>query len=241
MPQRPTDLPRNRCHSFNLDGPTMSEKILLLIRHGATPANTARPYTLQGLLPDPDLNEEGLRQAEAAARAVARWPLTRIFTSPLRRAQQTAQVIADQRGLPLEVVPALVEVDVGLWSGLTWEEVERRWPNEHRAFHDDPERHGYLKGENLGQVRDRVLPELQALIDRSPESAVLVVSHGVVNRVLLAHWIGIPLRYARQLPQDNGGINVVRIHQNQVKVRTVNAADHLFPETDQPTAGYRAA
>ncbi len=215
----------------------MSEKTLLLVRHGATPANTARPYTLQGLLPDPDLNDEGLRQAQATAGALARWPLARVITSPLRRALQTAQVIAHHLCLPIEVVNTLVEVDVGLWSGLTWEEIERRWPDAHRDFHADPERHGYVMGENLAQVRDRVLPVLPPLLERCPESTVLLIGHGVVNRVLLAHWLGIPLRHARQLPQDNGGINVVTLQHGKAKVRTVNAADHLYPVPDQPIAG----
>jgi broad specificity phosphatase PhoE len=214
----------------------MSEKTLLLVRHGATAANVARPYTLQGLLPDPDLNAVGIQQAEAVARALGRWPLARVISSPLRRALQTAQVVADHLTLPVEVAPLLVEVDIGLWSGLTWHEVERRWPAEHHAFHTDPEQHGYVSGENLGQVRDRVLPCISSLLDACPEPNVLIVGHGVVNRILLAHWLGIPLAHARKLPQDNGGISLVSFAPHP-KVRTVNAADHLSFTSDQPTAG----
>src|SRR5205823_3711312 len=77
------------------------------------------------------------------------------------------------------------------------------------AFHDDAERHGYLGGETLPQVRDRVLPAIGRIVAAHPGGTVVVVGHGVVNRVLLAHWLGLPLRYSRQLPQDNAGYSVV--------------------------------
>ena len=55
----------------------------------------------------------------------------------------------------------------------------------------------------------------------------LVVGHGLVNRVLLAHWLGLPLRLARRLPQDNAGLNLIEFHGLDAKVRTVNAVGHL--------------
>jgi broad specificity phosphatase PhoE len=203
------------------------EKTLILVRHGATQANLSRPYTLQGLRPDGALAREGVVQAQAAARALRRRPVQRVYCSPLRRARQTAELIAAGREVPVEVEGALAEADVGLWSGLTWAEVERRWPEPCRAFRDDPETHGYLGGENLAQVRDRVLPAIARLLAVSPERTLVVVGHGVVHRVLLAHWLGLPLSCARRLPQDNGGISVVTYRAGVAGVRTVNAVAHL--------------
>ena len=199
---------------------------LILVRHGATAANLAKPYTLQGSRPDSELVAVGVLEARAAARALAGFRAVRVYCSPLRRARATAEIIAARLGVPVEVEGGLIEADVGEWSGLTWEEVGRRWPREHAAFHDDAERHGYLGGETLPQVRDRVLPAIGRIVAAHPGGTVVVVGHGVVNRVLLAHWLGLPLRYSRQLPQDNARYSVVEFRAGAAKVRTVNVAGH---------------
>jgi broad specificity phosphatase PhoE len=200
---------------------------VILARHAATAANVQHPYLLQGLLPDSELVALGYDQAQAVAAALRGYAVAKIYSSPLKRAVQTAEMIATACGAVLALEPALVEADLGAWTGLSWPEVERRWPSEYRAFHDDAERHGYLGGENLAQVRDRALPVLQRLADRHRGETVAVVSHGGVLRALLAHWIGLPLRYARRIPQDNGGFSIVEIGPSQVEVRTVNVARHL--------------
>lgn len=200
---------------------------LLLVRHGATPANLRRPYTLQGLRPDSDLAPEGVAQARAAGLALRSFPVATIYASPLQRAWRTAQLIREEIHAPLVVEPGLVEIDTGDWTGLTWQEIERRWPTEAQTFHDDSERNGYLGGENLGQLLDRLLPVIERFVPRHPGETIVVVSHGVVNRVLLAHWLGIPLRFARRLPQDNAAFNVISLDEKGGKVRTVNQAGHL--------------
>ncbi|MBY0232208.1 MAG: histidine phosphatase family protein [Gemmataceae bacterium] len=185
------------------------------MRHAATAGNIRKPYTIQGLRPDSELCPEGAAQA----RAVRLPPLAAAYCSPLARARETARIVA---GTAVEE-PGLLEVDVGEWSGLTWAEIASRWPAEHAAFEADAERHGYHGGENLAQVRDRVLPCIERLAARHAGETVLAVSHGVVNRVLLSHWMGIPLRWARKLPQDNTGMNIIDWHDGAAKVRTVNA------------------
>jgi probable phosphoglycerate mutase len=215
----------------------VSRTVLILVRHGATLANVHRPYLLQGLRPDLDLIDAGRAQARAAALALRDYPIEALYCSPLRRAAQTAQAIGDALGLQAIEHAGLLEADLGEWAGLTWPEVERRWPAESRAFHEDAEAHGYLGGENLAQVRDRVLPAVDELAARHAGATVAAVGHGVVNRVLLAHWLGLPLRCARRVPQDNGGFSVVELDGGRAEVRTVNAARHL----DGLRAGGRAA
>jgi broad specificity phosphatase PhoE len=201
----------------------LTTTVLILVRHGATRANVERPYTIQGLRPDSDLIDAGVVQAKATGQALQSYPIVHAYCSPLTRARQTAEVLADFLRVPLDVEPALVEADVGRWVGLTWAEIEQRWPAEYRAFHDDPERHGYPGGENLGQVRGRVLPAVEGLVARHRGETVLVVGHGLTNRVLLAHWLGLPLRYARQIPQDNAAFSAIEFRGAAVRVRTVNA------------------
>jgi broad specificity phosphatase PhoE len=205
----------------------VSETTLFLVRHGATRANVVRPYVLQGLRPDSELIDLGVSQAQAAASALRSHPVTAVYCSPLKRARRTAEWIAAGFHLPAVVEEGLVEIDAGLWSGLSWEEIGQKWPEEFRAFQADAERHGYLGGDNLATVRDRALPTIENLVARHPGETVVAVAHGVVNRVLLAHWLNLPLRFARRLPQDNAGINVVTFNDDETRVRTVNAIEHL--------------
>ena len=209
-------------------GGSLQSSNLILIRHGATAANVCRPHVLQGLRPDSELIDQGREQARMAGLALRNLPVTAIYATPLKRTLETARLIAQPSGLAVAIEEALVECDVGDWTGLSWPEIERRWPTEHRAFHEDAERHGYPGGENLAQVRDRALPAIERLAARHAGQTFVVVSHGVVNRVLLAHWIGIPLRYARQIPQDNAALTTIEFRTDRAYVRTVNCVGSLM-------------
>ena len=200
---------------------------LLLVRHGATSENTARPYRIQGALPDNELNAVGLAQVHAASGALSHHSIAGIYCSPLKRARTSANIIATTLSVPVEVVEGLVEVDVGLWSGLSWEEIEQQWPAEYRNFHENAGDNCYLGGENLTQLRDRTLPVIDRLVARHPAETLVIVGHGVINRVLLAHWLGIPLRHARRLPQDNAAITSIEFQDGLAKVITINATAHL--------------
>jgi broad specificity phosphatase PhoE len=205
----------------------MPDTTLLLVRHGATLANLLRPYTLQGLRPDSELDSVGIAQAEATAQALRSYPIVQVYCSPLRRSRRTAEIIAAALNVPLSVEEGLAEADVGEWTGLTWEEVERRWPEEFRAFHDNPERYGYLGGEDLREVGGRSLPVIERIVARHEGKTILAVSHGTVNRVLLASFLGMPLRRAREIPQDNGAFNVIEFKGATTRVQVINAVAHL--------------
>src|SRR5262249_17586713 len=205
----------------------MSDTTLLLVRHGATRANLQRPYTLQGLRPDSELDAVGIVQAGATAQALRSYPIVQVYCSPLRRARHTAEILAATLEVPLAVEEGLGEADVGEWTGLTWEEVEHRWPKEFRAFHDNPELNGYLGGENLRGVASRSLPVVERIVARHAGQTILAVGHGTVNRALLASFLGKPLRRARDIPQDNGAINVIEFKGTAPMVKTVNTIAHL--------------
>lgn len=206
----------------------LSETTLILVRHGATAANLTRPYRLQGLRPNSKLAPNGKRQAEALGQALASFPIARVYASPLSRARATAEYVAAAHRLSVTIEKGVIEADVGKWTNLSWPDIEKRWPCECAAFHKAPERVGYLGGENLNDVRARVLPCIARLIARHKGEMIAVVSHGVVNRMLIAGWLNLPLKHSRQIPQDNAAYNVIEFHEGKAKVRTVNATAHLL-------------
>lgn len=201
--------------------------LALLVRHGATVNNVCYPVKLQGCGSDLPLSAEGLRQAEETSRCLATTALAAVYCSPLLRARQTAEAIARLRGLEVQTVAELTEVDVGQWEGRTWEEVQRQWPDVHAAYMDDPGLMPYLGGESFLQVQQRAHPALQQLLETHPGQLIAVVTHNVVNRVLLAPLLGVPLKLARGIHLDNCGICVLRHRGGITKLITLNSVLHL--------------
>ena len=201
--------------------------LLYLIRHGATPNNEAHPPRLQGRRVDAGLSAQGRRQAWHTARWLAGQGLDAVYASPLLRARQTAEEIAKLQGLAVELVDDLMEVDVGRWEGLTWEKIEKDYPEAYRLFMTDASVHPYLDGENLTAVQARTIPAMARLTATDIGRRVAVVAHNVVNRAYLAHLLDVPVRHYRSIPQDNCGINVIQCADGKAKLVTVNAVWHL--------------
>ena len=204
--------------------------LLYLIRHGATANNAMKPPRLQGRRTDPELSEPGREQAAQTASWLDGKKLDAVYSSPLLRARQTADAIAKSRGFCVRVDDDLIEVDVGRWEGLAWEDIERRDPEAYRLFMSDAAVHPYLGGENLSVVQSRVIPAITALMAENPGRHVAVVAHNVVNRAYLTHLMGIPLRSYRSIPQENCGVNLIHHARGKTKLLSVNAVWHLLEE-----------
>lgn len=200
---------------------------MLLIRHGATANNDAVPPRLQGARSDPPLSDAGMRQADRLADFLARLPIREVFSSPLLRARQTAECIARVHCKTTSVVEQLHEIDCGRWEGLTWDDVERQWPEHYRDFVADPVHVPYLGGENLLDVERRVAPALRRLADDHRGKMIVVVAHNMVNRCYLAHHLRTPLADYRKIVQENGGINLIRCSGDAVRIVMINSLWHL--------------
>lgn len=206
---------------------TEKPTFLYLIRHGATEANERVPYILQGNAIDLPLSPTGERQAVAVADFLRTLPITRLYSSAMRRATQTAQAIGSSLGLSLIPLEKLHECNVGHWEGKDWGTIQREFPNEHAQFAENPAVHPYFGGESYGNVFERVRPVLdQLLIDHAGEH-IAVVTHNVVNRVYAAHLLGLEIRLAAKLRQANGCINLVRRHAGRTELLTYNSTFHL--------------
>ena len=203
---------------------------LYLVRHGATANNRARPPRLQGRRTDPELSDEGQRQARATGRLLDQAHIDAVYSSPLLRARQTAQAVAGPHGLSVDVVEDLVEVDVGQWDGRSWEEIEQTDPEAYRLFMADASVHPYLGGENMSVIQDRVVPAFERLMAESRGRVIVAVGHNVVNRVYLSHLLHVPLARYRRVPQDNCGVNLLHFRNGRVKAVTINAVGHLEDE-----------
>ncbi|HLY66300.1 MAG TPA: histidine phosphatase family protein, partial [Chloroflexota bacterium] len=156
----------------------------MLARHAESEWNANGVY--QGRL-DPGLSELGLRQAEGLRDRLATAELAAVYSSPLQRAWRTAEIVAGTHGLEPLARPELTDVDHGEWSGMPRTEVADRWPELYREWHEHPARVRFPGGESLLEVRDRALSFLALARQRHAEGNLLVITHGEVLQLLLAH------------------------------------------------------
>jgi probable phosphoglycerate mutase len=146
---------------------------ILLARHGETDWN--REGRFQGWA-DPPLNATGRAQAVDLSVQLMAEELAAVYSSPLRRAYETAEVVAASRGLEPVTVDALREVDVGSWSGLSRAEIEQRFPEQYARWLDYGQ--GWEDGETYEQMVDRVVGALQELAEARDGERILAVTHG---------------------------------------------------------------
>lgn len=182
---------------------------LFLLRHGATRLNLEKPYRLQGSEVDEPLAPLGIEQAAAAAQLLQAVPLSAVYSSPLKRAMDTAYIVSKPHALNVVAVPDLREGSVGRWENRTWDDIKATEPEAYQRFIDNPGEHGYAGGENFTQVLKRVRPVLHELLQKHQGQSIAVVGHQIVNRVLCADLLGLGMTPARTMKFANGGITVI--------------------------------
>jgi broad specificity phosphatase PhoE len=177
---------------------------IVLARHGETDWN--RDNRFQGNA-DPPLNDAGREQSRALADRLTGDGIAAVYASPLRRARETAEIVAERLELPVSTVEPLREIDVGEWSGLTRSEIEERFPEAFARWLDYA--HGWQHGETYDQLGERVLPALLDLANRHDGERILVVTHGGPIRAVAAYVAGIGYGEARRAATVVGNCAVV--------------------------------
>ncbi|NNK79304.1 MAG: histidine phosphatase family protein [Litoreibacter sp.] len=173
---------------------------LFLLRHGETEWNLER--RLQGQLDSP-LTEQGILQARQQAEILSGLSLPadlRAFCSPLGRARQTAEIALGPLGLNPDLEPGLSEVGLGLWQGVCWDDIARRWPKLYAASDNFFLRSLAAPG---GESHAAILERLLQFLGRLSGPAV-IVSHGVVLNVLRGLACDLHLEEQAQLTQAQG-------------------------------------
>lgn len=155
---------------------------LVVLRHGQTQWNVERRF--QGFS-DVALNAKGIEQAQAAGRVLAGHGFDAVYSSPLRRALVTAELVVP--GADILVDDRLMEINVGSWAGLTWEQITSMLPSYESKYANGIDFRRSPTGETLADVVARGLPAVEEIAERHAGQRVLIVSHGLLlNRVLHA-------------------------------------------------------
>jgi broad specificity phosphatase PhoE len=196
---------------------------LILARHGETSWNAEKVFRGRA---DVGLNELGVRQAELLAKYLSNWELEAIYSSPLKRALDTANTVARYQKATLRIAEGLTDIDFGKWQSLTEPEVRGLYPDLFDEWHNNPHKVRMPGGEGLEDVRMRAIEVVNSIISRH-QGHVLLVSHRVVLKVLICHLLGLDNSHFWNIRQDVCGITIFDYADARFILTRHNDTSHL--------------
>ncbi len=195
--------------------------LIYFVRHAKTTWNELGLW--QGISDIP-LSAEGVKQAEKLAKRFSKVQLDSIYTSPLLRSYQTAEIIALKHGKKPIIDELLTECRIDLWNGLTMEETLKRFPKEYEQWAKNP--NAQIDGvESLGEVTKRIKIFFQKLISQNFEN-VVVVSHALVLRMLISWILGLQMPNHTNFKLENASVTAVQV-SSKPKILYLNDMCHL--------------
>jgi broad specificity phosphatase PhoE len=182
--------------------------LLLLIRHGEN--DYSKKGRFAGRLPGIHLNERGKHQADELGKALSETPLRAIYSSPLERALETAEPIAQIRGLKTIQEPGLLESDIGKWQGQSIRRlaITKYW----RIIQQAPSRAGHPEGETFLQTQTRITTTLDTICrNYKPRDIIACVFHADPIKLAVAHYLGLPLDHFQRLACDTASVTMLAV------------------------------
>ncbi|MEU7605693.1 bifunctional RNase H/acid phosphatase [Streptomyces sp. NPDC041003] len=210
-------------------GPDMgAPATFVLLRHGETALTPQKRFSGSGG-GDPELSPAGRAQAAAVAQALAaRGTVQTIISSPLRRCRETAQAVADRLGLAVTVEEGLREVNFGAWEGLTFAEVQERFPDDLQAWLDSPRAAPTGGGESFTAATRRISATRDRLLAAHAGRTVLLVTHVTPVKILVRLALGAPPEALFRMELSAASLSAVAYYADgNASVRLLNETSHL--------------
>ncbi len=205
----------------------------LLIRHGEN--DYVKTGRLAGRTPGVHLNARGQQQAAELGEALKDAPLAAIYSSPLERAVETAQPIARARGLEIQLLPSLMDTDIGDWQGAELKKLYKlpEWKTVQQA----PSRFRFPGGESFAEQQVRLVNEIERLNKRhAAHEAVALVFHADPIKMVLAYYLGMPLDHFQRLACSTGSVTVLHLSEQGANLIKHNLTPPFKLEIPQPPA-----
>jgi probable phosphoglycerate mutase len=194
---------------------------ILLIRHAS---HDLLGRELVGRRSGVTLSRAGSAEAEALAERLARHAISLVFASPRERAMGTAKPIAERHGLEVQIAPELDEVDFGMWTGLSFTELDQDplWHrfNRKRAITRIP------GGESMAEVAARMTGFLRNLTARQGDGDIAIIGHGDPLRVAVASLLGLPIEAMLRLEIAPASISIIRMEGQEPRLELLNDRGH---------------
>jgi len=196
---------------------------LIITRHGETDWNIGEVF--RGRL-DMELNETGFAQAEALGHHLADFDVEAVYSSPLKRALDTARAVAVYHGLEVNITPGLVDFNYGLWQGMSHNDVREKHSDQYQRWLTAPHTVTMPDGESLDDVTQRARKAVDDIV-AGHEGTVVLVSHRVINKVLICSLLDLDNSHFWNIRQDVTGMTTFEYGGGQFILTRHNDTSHL--------------
>lgn len=181
---------------------------------------------------DVALSKEGKAQLELIAARMSNVDLRAVYASDLVRSQSVAEAVAKSQNprRKVDVSPAFRELNLGQWEGMSYQDLERKYPDDLQARMENLPEFVIPGGESVVQMAERVIPAFQEMINANMGHRICLVAHAGVNRVILAKILGAPLDRIFRFDQQYACLNVIDVFEDGIPlVRSINQPlEHPF-------------
>ena len=197
---------------------------IILIRHGETDWNTQQVFRGRADVP---LNKVGMAQAEAVGASLHNSDIGALYSSPLSRALDTAHLLTKGRNLEIALEESFIDIDFGAWQGLSHQKVKEEYTDLYTTWLRSPHKVTFPNGESLEEVEVRSKKALEKIVENNPGRTVAIVSHRVVNKVLLCSLVGLDLSHFWYIRQDTCAVNSFEYKDGNYYLTLLNDTCHL--------------
>ncbi len=197
---------------------------IYLIRHGETEWN--REEIFRGRA-DISLNTIGFREAELIGEYLKGMDIHVVYSSPLSRARETARRIAQVFNLKVQPLEGMIDMNFGRWEGRPLKEVQVHEEELYQQWKERPHQVRFPGGESLDEVRIRAMDTLEGVVQAHHGKNIVLVSHRVINRVIISGILGLDNSHFWQIGQDPAAINLIQFKEGKFILSLLNETCHL--------------
>ena len=222
---------------------------LFLVRHGLSSFN--KKGLIQGRIDESYLTDEGYNQAKLTGNILNEIKFDRIYSSPLKRAAETAREIEKcfKENFDINYDDNLLEVDLNKWSGLTSDEIKRKYKDSYLIWKNDPEK---LELKNKDDIAYKPIQDLfgqaQQFIENiqkqnKDNQNILIIAHNAILRCLILYLLNKPNKGFRKIKLDNASISIINISSSKTsfnpQIECLNQTSHLNQKIPNKIASSR--
>lgn len=198
---------------------------IMLIRHGNTDWNVEEIFRGRA---DVELNEVGVKQAQLLAQYLEAVPIEAVYSSPLKRALKTAEIVAAPHHVDASPTEELIDFDYGEWQGLSRDTIKEKYNALYAEWLNNPHLVKVPEGESLDDVSRRVINFVKQVIVKH-QGAVVLVSHRVIHKVMICALLGLDNSHFWNIRLDTCGITTFVYEKNRFVLTRHNDTSFLKP------------
>lgn len=197
---------------------------IYLLRHGQSEWNLLGKVQGQS---DIELNDKGIEQAQKAAKVFLDKEIDAIYSSDLKRAYQTAEIVGDKLNLKVNTLCGIREMNFGTWEGLPIETIEKDHIDHYKLWRTEPHEITFVDGENLKIVQARALADVKKIMSETSNKNILLVSHGTAIKALILGLLDIDISKYNKMAMGNTGISIIEFRDFSAVLTLLNDTNHL--------------